>query len=80
MAADCDLYFWFATWFRLCICARRIWVAQWIFVPALIGFNVGVEFGQLTVVLLAFVFLGYWFNKKDYYKSLIANQFLEPLV
>ena len=43
------------------------------FVPALIGFNVGVEFGQLTVVLLAFVFLGYWFNKKDYYKSLIAK-------
>ena len=43
------------------------------FVPALIGFNVGVEFGQLTVVLLAFVFLGYWFNKKDYYKNLIAK-------
>ena len=43
------------------------------FVSALIGFNVGVEFGQLTVVLLAFVFLGYWFNKKDYYKNLIAK-------
>ncbi len=43
------------------------------FVPALIGFNVGVEFGQLTVVLLAFVFFGYWFNKKDYYKSSIAQ-------
>ena len=43
------------------------------FVPALIGFNVGVEFGQLTVVLLAFFFLGYWFNKKDYYKNLIAK-------
>ena len=43
------------------------------FVPALVGFNVGVEFGQLTVVLLAFVFLGYWFNKKDYYKSAIAR-------
>ena len=48
---------------HLCL---EVWVAQWIFVPALIGFNVGVEFGQLTVVLLAFVFLGYWFNKKDY--------------
>ena len=43
------------------------------FVPALIGFNVGVEFGQLTVVLMAFVLLGYWFNKKDYYKSSIAQ-------
>ena len=43
------------------------------FVPALIGFNVGVEFGQLTIVLLAFIFLGYWFNKKDYYRSSIAQ-------
>ena len=43
------------------------------FVPALIGFNVGVEFGQLTIVLLAFVFIGYWFNKKDYYESSIAQ-------
>ena len=43
------------------------------FVPALIGFNVGVEFGQLTVVLLAFIFLGYWFNKKNYYNSSIAK-------
>ena len=43
------------------------------FVPALIGFNVGVEFGQLTIVLLAFISVGYWFNKKNYYKSFIAQ-------
>ena len=43
------------------------------FVPALIGFNVGVEFGQLTIVLLAFILVGYWFNKKNYYKSSIAQ-------
>ena len=43
------------------------------FVPALIGFNLGVEFGQLTIVLLAFIFVGYWFNKKNYYKSSIAQ-------
>ena len=43
------------------------------FLPALIGFNVGVEFGQLTVVLLAFILLGYWFNKKNYYKGSIAH-------
>lgn len=43
------------------------------FVPALIGFNVGVEFGQLTIVLLAFIFVGYWFKKKSYYKSSIAQ-------
>jgi len=46
-----------------------------LFVPALIGFNFGVEVGQLTVVLLAFVFIGYWFNKKDYYEGSIAQPF-----
>ena len=43
------------------------------FTPALLGFNVGVEFGQLTVVLLAFIFIGYWFNSKNYYSSSIAK-------
>ena len=43
------------------------------FIAALLGFNLGVEIGQLTVVLLAFMTLGYWFNKKDYYQISIAN-------
>ena len=43
------------------------------FVAALLGFNLGVEFGQLTVVFIAFSTLGYWFNKKDYYQISIAN-------
>ena len=43
------------------------------FIMALLGFNLGVEIGQLTVVLLAFIILGYWFNKKDYYQISIAN-------
>jgi len=43
------------------------------FITALLGFNLGVEIGQLTVVLLAFIIVGYWFNKKDYYQISIAN-------
>ena len=43
------------------------------FIMALLGFNFGVEIGQLTVVLLAFITLGYWFNKKDYYQISVAN-------
>ncbi len=43
------------------------------FIAALLGFNLGVEIGQLTVVLLAFISLGYWFNKKDYYQMSVAN-------
>ena len=43
------------------------------FIAALLGFNLGVEIGQLTVVFLAFITLGYWFNKKDYYQISVAN-------
>lgn len=41
------------------------------FIPALIGFNVGVEFGQLTVIAIAFVLVG-WFMKRDWYRRAIA--------
>lgn len=43
------------------------------YVPSLIGFNVGVEIGQLTVVALAYLAVGYWFGDKPWYRSRIAN-------
>jgi hypothetical protein len=42
------------------------------FVPALIGFNIGVELGQLTVIALAFLAVGYWFGQKDWYRARIS--------
>lgn len=42
------------------------------FIPALLGFNVGVEFGQLTVIALAFCAVGFWFGKKPWYRTRIA--------
>jgi len=42
------------------------------FVPALIGFNVGVELGQITVISLAFLAVGAWFRHKDWYRARIA--------
>ncbi len=42
------------------------------FVAALIGFNVGVEFGQLTVIALAFLAVGFWFGGKEWYRARIA--------
>lgn len=41
------------------------------FVPALIGFNIGVELGQLTVIAIAFVLVG-WVMKRDWYRRAIA--------
>lgn len=43
------------------------------FVPALIGFNLGVEFGQLAVILAAFLLVGYWFGNRPWYRARIAN-------
>jgi hypothetical protein len=39
---------------------------------SLIMFNVGVELGQLTVILTAFFLVGFWFGKKPYYRKLIV--------
>jgi len=41
------------------------------FLPALVGFNVGVELGRLAVVASAFLLVG-WFRSKSWYRSAIV--------
>ena len=42
------------------------------FATALIAFNVGVEFGQLAIILAAFLAFGLWFGNKSYYRALVV--------
>jgi hypothetical protein len=42
------------------------------FIPALLGFNVGVELGQLTVIAIAFLAVGAWFGRKPWYRRMIS--------
>ncbi|MBY6049465.1 HupE/UreJ family protein [Vannielia litorea] len=42
------------------------------FLTGLIGFNIGVEIGQLTVIAVAFLTVGYWFGRKPWYRRFIA--------
>jgi len=42
------------------------------FAISLIGFNIGVELGQLAVIAAAFVLLALPFGRKDWYRSVIA--------
>lgn len=42
------------------------------FVADLVGFNIGVELGQLTVIALAFCAVGYWFGQRDWYRARVA--------
>lgn len=45
---------------------------QQAYLSSLILFNVGVELGQLTVILLAFFLLGKWFGQKPFYRKVIV--------
>ena len=42
------------------------------FFAALLGFNVGVELGQLAVIAAAFLTVGFWFRNKYWYRGRIA--------
>ncbi len=42
------------------------------FMLALLTFNLGVEVGQITVILLAWLLIGKWFNDKSWYKKRIV--------
>ena len=43
------------------------------FATALISFNIGVELGQLSILLIAFLLIGIWFGKREWYKTLVIN-------
>lgn len=49
----------------------EIGLSQSHFVTGLIAFNVGVELGQLTVILLCFLVVGFWFRSKNWYRPAI---------
>lgn len=42
------------------------------FATALVAFNIGVELGQLAVILAAFLVVGLWFRRQAYYRHLIV--------
>lgn len=43
------------------------------FINALISFNVGVELGQIAIILGAWWLFGKWFNQKPWYRTRIVN-------
>jgi hypothetical protein len=42
------------------------------YLSSLLLFNVGVELGQLTIILLAFFLVGKWFGEKTFYRRLVV--------
>jgi len=43
------------------------------FIVGLIGFNIGVEIGQLAVILVAYLLVGHWFGQRKWYRAWVAN-------
>ncbi len=41
------------------------------FFTALLSFNIGVEMGQLTIIIAAYAMVGYWFGRKPWYRNRI---------
>lgn len=52
---------------------QEIGLSSTYFVTGLIAFNVGVELGQLTVIALCFLTVGFWFGSKPWYRRLITT-------
>ena len=43
------------------------------FVASLLFFNIGVELGQITIILLAYFLVSKWFSRRDWYKTHVIN-------
>jgi len=50
----------------------EIGIASGFFFTALISFNLGVEFGQIFVILICFLAVGFWFRHKPWYRQRIT--------
>lgn len=45
------------------------------YLSSLVMFNLGVELGQLTIILVAFFLIGKWFGQKQYYRRIVVIPF-----
>lgn len=50
----------------------KLGLPQNAYLLSLVMFNAGVELGQMTIILLAYVLLGKWFGNKPYYRKVIV--------
>ena len=48
---------------------NEVGLPQGEFILGLLTFNLGVELGQLAVILLGYIFVGKWFSQKRGYRT-----------
>ena len=52
---------------------NEIGISEGLFISSLISFNVGVELGQISVILLSYIFIALLFQKKSWYRNRITK-------
>ena len=52
---------------------NEIGVPESYFIASLISFNIGVELGQIGILILCFLSIGYWFGNKSWYRSNVTT-------
>jgi len=52
---------------------NEIGVSPSYLVTSLISFNIGVELGQLAVIIICYVLIGFWFGSKSWYRSRLTT-------
>ena len=52
---------------------NEIGISEGLFISSLISFNIGVEFGQISVILLSYIFIALLFQKKSWYRNKITK-------
>ena len=50
----------------------QLGLPQHAYLSSLVMFNIGVELGQLTVILVAFFLVGKWFGQKSFYRRVVV--------
>jgi hydrogenase/urease accessory protein HupE len=51
---------------------KDIGLSKTYFLGSLLFFNIGVEFGQITIILSAYLLIAKWFGKKEWYNKRIV--------
>ena len=52
---------------------NEIGISEGLFISSLISFNIGVELGQISVILLSYIFIALLFQKKTWYRNKITK-------
>ena len=52
---------------------NEIGISDGLFISSLISFNIGVEVGQISVILLSYIFISLLFQNKPWYRNRITR-------